>query len=84
MRTSPEVMISALFLFIGITSGITFLINHSISEAWELLQQRQLDITFSAVMTLSGLGGLIIFILPGILADRRRYKKHKEYGERYK
>ncbi|MFJ5375229.1 hypothetical protein ACIPTP_22140 [Pectobacterium versatile] len=84
MRTSHDILISFFLLAVGLLNGLAYVISNGVAESLQDWHERQWDITISVIFILSGLAGLMLLIIPAMIADRRRRARQKEYGERYR
>ncbi|HBR0962969.1 TPA: hypothetical protein L9K56_004931 [Klebsiella pneumoniae] len=73
-----------LFIFLGLSAGADFLLSHGFAEAWPAWKNREWEVCFAVIFIGAGAISLTVIFVIDFLADRRRYRNRKVYGERYK
>ncbi|HHS9912328.1 TPA: hypothetical protein ACTW28_005160 [Klebsiella quasipneumoniae subsp. similipneumoniae] len=71
-----------LFIFLGLSAGVDFLLSHGFAEAWPAWKNREWEVCFALISIGAGTIVLTVIFIIESLVDR--YRNRKAYGERDK
>ncbi|MGK3116034.1 hypothetical protein [Candidatus Pantoea formicae] len=84
MSKSSEVLVCLGCILMGFSAGFDFVLSHGFAEAWRAWGERQWQVTFAVIFFSAGLLYLTGMFIFSFLAESRRCRARKAYGERYR
>jgi len=84
MSRTEQIAVGIGFLLVGFSAGFDFVLSHGFSEAWQAWGERQWQVSFAVIFAGAGIVNIAGVLIYYYLADRRRYRARKAYGERYR
>lgn len=84
MRRVNEMILAFSLIGLGVAAGLDEVLSVGGAEAWAELLEGRIKMLISGICLYAGISIVVAFTLTDFLADRRRSRARKIYGERYR